>query len=55
MTVSTAYIADQLFDARHLVLASGDLGEVVDGCSKALRPHDLLMRERRGTLAARAG
>ncbi|MEW6641021.1 MAG: AraC family transcriptional regulator [Pseudomonadota bacterium] len=53
MTASATFIADQLFGPRHLVLASGDLDEVVDGCSRALRPHDMFIRERRGKLAAR--
>ncbi|MCC8979295.1 AraC family transcriptional regulator [Bradyrhizobium acaciae] len=53
MAVSTAFIADRLFDAKHLVLASGDLDEVVEGCSRMLRPHDLAMRGRRAKLAAR--
>ncbi|MGY3586619.1 AraC-like DNA-binding protein [Bradyrhizobium sp. USDA 4341] len=53
MTVSTSFIADRLFDAKHLVLASGDLDEVVDGCSRMLRPHDLTMRGRGAKLAAR--
>ena len=53
MTASTSLIADQLFDARHLVLVSGDRDEVVDGCSRALRRHDMFIRERRGKLATR--
>jgi AraC-like DNA-binding protein len=53
MTASTSFIADHLFGAKHLVLASGDLDEVVDGCSRALRPHSLTMRGRGAKLAAR--
>ena len=53
MIASASFIADQLFGAKHLVLASGDLDEVIDGCSKALRPHDIQMRGPRSKLAAR--
>lgn len=53
MTASSSPIADHLFDAQHLLLASGDFDEVVHGCSRALRPHDLFMRGRSATLAAR--
>lgn len=53
MTASASYIAEQLFDTRHLVLASDDPDEVVERCSKALRPHGLILAGRGAPLAAR--
>ena len=53
MTASTSYLAEHLFDRKHLILASNDPDEIVDGCSKALRPHGLQVRGRGGQLAAR--
>ncbi|MBN8943479.1 MAG: AraC family transcriptional regulator [Rhizobiales bacterium] len=53
MIASSSPIADHLFGAEHLLLASGDVDEVVHGCSRALRPHDLFMRGRSSELAAR--
>lgn len=53
MTASAAYVAERLFDARHLILASDDPDEVVERCSRALRPHGLLLNGRNAKLAAR--
>ena len=53
MTILTAQIADSLFDEKHLFLASSDLDEVVEGCTKALRPHRLVMRGAVGSLDTR--
>lgn len=45
-------LAERLFEARHLLLASSEVGEIVDVCSKALRPHALLVHQRAPRLAA---
>jgi len=46
-------LADVLFKERHLLLASHDLDEVVDGCTRALRPHRLSVHGRSPELATR--
>lgn len=51
--MTTPFVADRLFEARHLVLASGDLDEVVERCTKTLRPHRLLIRGKNTKLATR--
>lgn len=46
-------LADALFKEQHLLLASHDVDEVVDGCTRALRPHRLSIRGRSPELATR--
>ncbi|MGN6309073.1 MAG: AraC family transcriptional regulator [Xanthobacteraceae bacterium] len=51
--MATPFVADRLFEARHLMLASGNLDEVVESCTRTLRPHRLLMRGKSAKLATR--
>lgn len=51
MAMPTVQLADRLFQQSSLMLSSSDLDEVVDGCTKALRPHQLGIRDRRARLA----
>jgi len=46
-------MAGRLFQAKHLLVASGDPYEIEDHCGRALRPHRLLLRNRMTTLDAR--
>jgi AraC-like DNA-binding protein len=52
-SMTTPLLADRLFEAKHLMLVSDDLDEVVDGCTKTLRPHRLSMRGAKAKLATR--
>ncbi|MDH2383231.1 helix-turn-helix domain-containing protein [Bradyrhizobium sp. CER78] len=51
MAMPTVQLADRLFQRESLVLSSDDLDEVVDGCTRALRPHQLRIMDRRATLS----
>ncbi|WP_175854670.1 AraC family transcriptional regulator [Burkholderia anthina] len=53
MNTSVSRIADTLFRAEHLMLASEDPDAVVRGCAEALRPHQLVLKRQRGRIAAR--
>lgn len=53
MTMPASYVAERLFGGEHLILASNDPDEVIDGCSKALRPHRLHLNGRGAALATR--
>ncbi len=51
MSTLSAQFADRLFQQDRLVLSSGDHDEVVESCTKALRPHRLTVRGRGASLA----
>lgn len=51
--MATPFVADRLFEPRHLMLASGNLDEVVESCTRTLRPHRLLLRGKSAKLATR--
>lgn len=53
MTAPVSLIADRLFEAGHLMFESRDLDEVVDNCTRALRPHRLLLHGARPRLETR--
>ena len=46
-------IADSVFQTQHLVLSSSDRDEVVDCCTRALRPHQLVLHDKCGDIATR--
>jgi AraC-like DNA-binding protein len=51
MVMLVSKIAGDLLHDRHLILSSDDLDEIKDGCTRMLRPHELMLRTGRGHLA----